>query len=367
MHRKRFFETRLAHSPASLLLACLFISWPFVVHAGNATGKHPAETAVVRLAADHVDSVLESVAASTRAVAGEFVEAFRNSQPVTPERRASWVSHRLQQGVTTLFQTWPGELNPAPDYQSDHVSWLSYQDTEFSEQDLRNLEIFATLTPAVRAAWHAWPFSWSYVTTADDWMMIYPFLTLVEAVNNNPPTRQAFYLAADFKHRKSGWTAPYLDLVGAGMMVTVSTPAYDGDTLLGVVSHDVTLAQLSATILHWVTRDTGGTAWLVDGSGLALGNSEPELTGELDESNRAAGAAVVYYRTNMQRPDGDSNPGQASRHALLNEVTDEVIERMRNAPENEVLHLQRKRHGIYGARVPATGWYLVWMTPAIQK
>ena len=41
---------------------------------------------------------------------------------------------------------------------------------------------------------------------------------------------------------------PYLDLVGAGMMVTASCPVYEDDRLLAVVSHDITLKELTKSV-----------------------------------------------------------------------------------------------------------------------
>jgi hypothetical protein len=64
--------------------------------------------------------------------------------------------------------------------------------------------------------------------------MIYPYLPMDQAVKNDPPTEQVFYRAADFKRRAVGWTLPYLDLVGAGLMITASYPIYAEDKLLGV-------------------------------------------------------------------------------------------------------------------------------------
>jgi hypothetical protein len=80
--------------------------------------------------------------------------------------------------------------------------------------------------------------------------MIYPYVPIEQAVNNAKPTETPYYKAADGARRAVGWTAPYLDLVGAGMMVTASFPIYRGDTLLGVMSRDITLQELADSVLR---------------------------------------------------------------------------------------------------------------------
>jgi len=48
--------------------------------------------------------------------------------------------------------------------------------------------------------------------------------------------------------RKALWTPVYLDQAGKGLMVSLSGPIYDNDTFMGVVSLDLTNAQLSEMI-----------------------------------------------------------------------------------------------------------------------
>ena len=89
---------------------------------------------------------------------------------------------------------------------------------------LRQLDLFNRLVPTFRTVYESFPFSWVYMTTVDNAMMIYPYLPIDQAVNNGMPTETPYYRAADFESRAVGWTPPYLDLVGAGMMITASYP-----------------------------------------------------------------------------------------------------------------------------------------------
>lgn len=337
---------------------------PFFACAKSTTAENPTEQALVRLSVDYIDSILEGVAASTAAVAGEFVTASRQTLAVTSKQRALWRERHLLKDKTVLFQTWPGALDSVPGYQADAAAYFSYQGENFDEQTWRQLEVFRILTPVVRAAHRAYPFSWSYVTTAQGLMLIYPFLTLNEAVNNDSPTEQTYYRHADFEHRKTGWTPPYLDLVGAGMMVTASTPAYDGDTLLGVASHDITLAELSERALRLLTRDVGGTAWLVDESGLLIGVSDPNLAGELVEANRQAGEAVLHYRLPAKLHQARPGNAQASQTAWVNEVTEEVLARTRAARDDGVVRFRHDNQQVFSGKSKVSGWHLVWITPS---
>lgn len=328
-----------------------------------APDSREAEQALVRLAADQIDSVLSGVAASTRAVAEEFVQANRTT-PAAAEERDGWAARFIEKDNTVLFQSWPGTLEPAPDYQSEHSSYYGYHGMPLDDEGYRVLEVLRALTPAVRAAYRSYPYSWSYVTASNDMMLLYPFLTLDEAVNNQSPSAQTYYTHADFEHRATGWTPPYLDLVGAGMMVTASTPAYDGDTLLGVVSHDITLAQLSHSVMERMAGDVGGTAWLVDANGLAIAVSDPALESELNSVNQSAGAAVLYYRRPDALASAIGGKAQASQTDWINEVTEEMLSRAPDAgTARAVIRGSHHRHDVLAARSKVTGWLLVWKTP----
>jgi hypothetical protein len=80
------------------------------------------------------------------------------------------------------------------------------------------------------------------------------------------------------------------------MMMTASYPVYEDDRLLGVVSHDITLKQLTKSVLSRLARD-GSSVLLIAADGLAIDASDPKLAAEIDQVNTKAGAAVLHYRT----------------------------------------------------------------------
>lgn len=313
------------------------------------------EDRLIRMAADEIDAVLGDVASSTEAIARELVTAWRTAEPPTEAQRADWRGRHRARGDVVVFQTWDGDLDQMPDYQADFVALYSYQGVPLENETIRQLQLLERLAPVVRSAYRTFDFSWSYVTTVDGNMLLFPFLTLEEAVHNDSPTEQIYYTRADFEHRSVGWTAPYLDLVGAGMMITASYPAYDGDALRGVVSHDITLAQLSKSVLSRLVSE-GDVAWLFTDDGLAIGASAPALARELTEVNGKAGAPVLHYRSPGKLPAGSAATPSAT--AWINEVTDRIIERSSAQPESALSRVSIDGRRVVSTRSALTGWHV---------
>ena len=158
-------------------------------------------------------------------------------------------------------------------------------------------------------------------------MMVYPFLPLDHGVDNYPPRKHIFYTCADFGKRAPGWSPPYLDLAGMGLMITVSCPMYQNDKLLGVASQDITLKQLSDRVLKSLAAYPQSIALLVDGYGLAVGASQAGLAAELDRVNTAAGGAVLHYRTPAGLKNLADEKAKASGSIRINNVVEKVLAR----------------------------------------
>ena len=215
------------------------------------------------------------------------------------------------------------------------------------------------MVPVMRAAYRSFDFSWVYLTTADDMMLIYPYVPIGEAINNAMPTRQVFYTAADFEQRSVGWTAPYLDLVGAGMMITASYPIYSGDRLLGVASRDITLKQLSRSVLIHLTGSDGETAFIVDKRGLAIDATDPELAAEIERVNAAKQTAALFYRSSAGRAKVADKDAVVSRFDWINEMTERVLAKARRSGASDVIDINFNGHKALAARVESTGWFVV--------
>jgi hypothetical protein len=344
---------------AVVFLLILSLS-PLVSRADESDTLAMVEDAMIRLAADRIDSTFEAVAASTRAL-GDAYRRLASSQSGQEEPDSErWLMRHTTLDNVMGFRTWPSGLTAPPSFQAAYPGIYSYNGATLNDRVLRQLNVFEQLAPTFRAAFESFPFSWVYVTTADDAMMIYPYLPIDEAINNGIPTQATFYTAADFAQRAVGWTQPYLDLVGAGMMITASYPVYENDSLLGVVSRDITLKQLSNSVLSHLTTADGSVALLVDGDGLAIDASDPTLAAEIDRVNASAGAAVLYYRGADGMETITSGNAVASSSADTNTLVERVLA---ESTEDNVVRFDLLGRRVLAAPIDQTDWRLVLIRP----
>ncbi|MEW6141664.1 MAG: SpoIIE family protein phosphatase [Chloroflexota bacterium] len=111
-----------------------------------------------------------------------------------------------------------------------------------------------------------------YIGTKSGIFKVYPWMAVPPEYDCR--TRPWFTRAAE--SGKTGWTEPYIDAAGRGLMITCSTPIYSPERLIvGTAAADISLQQISQGIIG--TRiGQGGYAFLIDGSGKVL--SRPGLT-----------------------------------------------------------------------------------------
>jgi len=80
---------------------------------------------------------------------------------------------------------------------------------------------------------------------------MYPWVSSEEFSYSDGLKKVPFYTVAIPENnltRDAVWTPVYLDEAGKGLMVTLSSPIYDGDTFMGVVSADLTNSKLSTLL-----------------------------------------------------------------------------------------------------------------------
>ena len=90
--------------------------------------------------------------------------------------------------------------------------------------------------------------AWIYYTGENDFISMYPWVSSKEFSYKESLKKIPFYSVAipeNNTSREAVWTPVYLDEAGKGLMVTLSSPIYDGDTFMGVVSIDITNRRLS--------------------------------------------------------------------------------------------------------------------------
>ncbi len=319
--------------------------------------------ALIRLSADHIDTVFGDVASSTRALAAEYITLSNHTPKATVDEKKVWLKCYQVQDKTVGFHSNCDERQNQPAFQAPQPAFYAYSGSDFSEDTFRQLNIFQQLVPQFRTAYRSFDFSWTYLTTRNDMMLIYPFLPINEAVNNYPPDKQIFYTSANFKQREVGWTLPYLDLAGAGMMITASFPVYQSDTLIGVISHDITLDQLSHSVLNHLVLEDGAIAYIINQNGLVIGNSELDLTDELNAVNKAAEGAVLHYRSQEQLQKAGLSHATSSTFTWINNITEALIQRTIMEPETNVIRLNRDGRQLIATRTASTGWYVVLLLP----
>jgi len=324
----------------------------------QATDSDAPLKSMVRLAADRIDAVFRDVAASTRALGEEYRTLAAQRAPVSEAEKAAWRERSTTSGNTTGYRTWP-EGTPTPAFQAAFPGFYGYRGKTITDETAVHLRDFERLLPIFRAAYRSFDFSWVYLTTADDMMLIYPYVPMDEAANNDRPTRQVFYTAADFGRRAVGWTAPYLDLVGAGMMITASYPIYAGDRLLGVASRDITLKQLSRSVLAHLTGNDAASAFIVDKRGLAIDATDPALAEELERVNGQKQAAALFYRAHEGLATVADEGAVASRFGWVNALTERVLAEAARSGAPALIDMTIDGRKALAARIESTGWFIV--------
>lgn len=308
----------------------------------------------VRLAAGWINEVFLGVAASTKAIGQEY--ALQVSSPALTGTTV-WETRAFTQGNTTAFRTWKkGSAEPIS--RAPFPSLYSYNGAEITPSQSTKLESFKAMVPVLRSAYRSLDFSWVYFTTADNLMLIYPYVPLKEAVDNDLPTEQVYYTSANFDQRAVGWTAPYLDLVGAGMMITASYPVYNGDDLLGVASRDITLTEMSRSVLNRLADSSNTTALLVDANGLAIASSDIALAAEIEAVNRRAGDAVLYYRSAQGLSTFENNTGQRSAQTWVNQIVERLLE-VKSEDSGSLTEFEINGHAVSSAHIEHFGWFVI--------
>ena len=309
-----------------------------------------------------LELTLERVSESIKALADEYVRIYEATPPMDEAEKDLWMKQAFEKGKTVSFR--PFSSGPEPAYQAPVPAYLFYNGRHITPNVTRELKTFVSLAPLFKATYRTFHYSWVYMTTVDEAFLIYPYLPLDEAVNNLPPTKQGFYKAADFEERRCGWQKPYPDLAGAGMMVTVSYPVYSGEKLLGVISRDITLTELSTRLLKPIAgRSKDLFTMIMDKDGLAIATSRAAGTKEISRVNTQACSAVLHYRTPQGLKSLGNQKAVDSSNALFNEAGENALAAVKKEPHAETWQLNVKMgpttHKAAVARIPATGWLLI--------
>ena len=309
-----------------------------------------------------LERTLGHVSESIKALADEYARVYDATPPMEDAEKDLWMKQAFEKGKTVSFRPFSSGHEPA--YQAPVPAYLFYNGRNITPNVTRELKTFVSLVPLFKVAYQTFQYSWVYMTTVNEALLVYPYLPLAEAVNNLPPTKQAFYKAADFVGRNFGWTQPYLDLAGAGMMVTVSYPVYSREKLLGVISRDITLRQLSRSLLKPVADQSGNLISIImDKEGLAIAVSRVAASEEISSINAKAGSAILHYRTSQGLKSLENQKALPSSNSLFNEAGESALACVEKDPHARIWHMKVKTgqttRPAAVARIPTTGWLLI--------
>jgi hypothetical protein len=348
---------RLATAAFGIILACCLCC-----PAPAPAAPSKLALALAATAAGRLDDALMAVEQSAQGLGAAYRELWRTTPAMAPEERGRLLQSYAAKDGTVALRDLQGPCGPEPAAKAACQSLFFYDGENFTDALFRELAAMAALAPAMAAAYDALPYSWVYLTTPGQAFAIYPHLPLAEAVNNYKPTEKGFYTIADFAGKTCGWESPYLDLAGDGMMVTVSCPVYDGETLLGVASRDVTIRQLSRQVLADLAAVPGMRAFLMNKRGKAIAVSDPETAAAIDAANAKAEDAVVYFRADRGLATMDMEKAEQSPNETLNAVGEAVIHRAETEQKWPMAFAQGKDL-VLAARLGTTGWVLVLVVP----
>ncbi|MEZ4598633.1 MAG: hypothetical protein R2940_02455 [Syntrophotaleaceae bacterium] len=339
----------------SIVLFALTVAWPV---SDLLAGENHADTTTLLLARA-IEMNLATMSNSIKALGKAYVRAYEETPAMSDQEMAKWLARSSEDNQTIIFR--PTADGPEPAYQAPQASYIYYRGKKPTKEAWREFNTFTQVAPLFRLAYETFNDSWVYLTTREEAFLIYPYLPLGEAVNNFPPTEQIFYMAADFENRTFGWTLPYLDLAGAGMMVTVSYPLYGQGKLLGVVSRDITLTQLANQTLKPVADSNGRLLCLImDKNGMAIASSQDKGMREINTFNNEAKTAVLYYGKEISDKSAEA---RLSSIDLNNQAGHLALEVAKSAPGKNLWNFSLKdgdtQYKASATQIKATGWFVI--------
>ncbi len=339
-----------------IALIVLAVAWPVWA------GENYADTTTL-LIAQYIERNLATMSNSIKALGEAYVRTYERTPVMPGQEQDKWLARLSIDNQTIIFR--PTATGPKPAFQAPQASYIYYHGKKLTKEAWRELNTFTQVAPMFRLAYETFNDSWVYLTTKEEAFFIYPYLPLSEAVNNYPPTEQIYYKAANFKNRTFGWTPPYLDLVGAGMMVTVSYPLFKQDKLLGVISRDITLTQLATQALETVIASESSIICLImDNNGIAIASSQDKGMKEINTVNNKAKTTALYYGKKIS---DKSAKAKLSSIAMNNQAGQLTLEAAKSAPGKSLWNFSFKdgdtKFKASATQIKATGWFVIVLHP----
>lgn len=322
--------------------------------------------AINKLSAKGVNTHLEYISNSVKTLGDSYKKLYE--QKYEHIKNKPIYKHRyLKNDKITFFN----DNTDQEDYsfQSDHVSMILSNLNQDKDAIGKELNIFHQLTPALESIHNSFHFSWVYITTVNDFMLIYPYVPYINANDIYKPTQLHFYKAANFAHKSVGWEEPYNDIAGAGILITASYPIYNKDEkLLGVASHDITVNKIANSILNETTMYEGSISFLISKQGKVISSTNVEHMHEIQKHNERIYRGNFYYRTLKDAKEKGLEDIIVSSHKHLNELGDEIISKIKPAQDVNTVLWQSSieffnNKVLLVSQIPVTEWILVSFVP----
>ncbi len=177
---------------------------------------------------------------------------------------------------------------------------------------------------------------WAYLTTENGMMRLFPYVDNTAYEPDHDQRLDVFYATANKENNPEGktiWTQPYYDYLLTGWMITCSTPLYDGDTLLGILSLDLRLDTLREDILADFRVGDTGFAFLIDSNGniiyhpdvLEIGSRQgvPLKRSIFDEELSNAQANIIECMMNSLTGIGRYQSGNNTHLVAYSQIPDQ--------------------------------------------
>jgi signal transduction histidine kinase len=196
-----------------------------------------------------------------------------------------------------------------------------------------------------------------YINTWDDMTRLCPFIDKMwhETPASMEIDKFNFYYLADSKHnpaRKTVWTEVYFDPAGQGWMASAITPIYKNNFLEGVVGVDVTVNELTHSILKQ-KLPWNASLFLMDSTGMVLAiDSAAEKALGL-KKNKAELQTKEIIKTVLQ--EEHFNLLKSSIPEISTHFSQLIHSKLKTAS----ITLLNKEYILAHAHVPETNWKLM--------
>lgn len=120
--------------------------------------------------------------------------------------------------------------------------------------------------------------AWLYYVSNEEFLALYPWISSEEFAYSDKIKTNSYFswmLPEVNPNRESGWIPLYQDNAGKGLIVTLTSPIYDGDLFKGVVCIDLTSRNLSNLL------QSSFKGYLIDEIGNIVASSQEEQSEEI--------------------------------------------------------------------------------------